>query len=92
MTLACVLESFDMQSANVIGLDGPRLSRLPSTIPHYYNEIRNISILILHVSYLCQTTYLFDKFKWEKKPWCIFVIGQNLPIISLPRKQGKKKT
>jgi hypothetical protein len=46
------LESFDIQSTNVIGLDGPKLSKLPSTTPHYSNEMRNISILILRVIFM----------------------------------------
>jgi hypothetical protein len=51
MILAYVLESFDIQSINVIGLNGQRFSRLPSTTPHYSNEMKNISTSILHVSY-----------------------------------------
>jgi hypothetical protein len=47
MILTCVLESFDIESTNVIGIDGPRLNRLPSMTPHYSNEMKNISILIL---------------------------------------------
>jgi hypothetical protein len=33
MMLTFVLESFDIQSVNVIGSNGQRLSRLPSTTP-----------------------------------------------------------